>query len=425
MNTKKSFRVLRHACLMVARTTKSYALLSVTVVLSFSLLLGYLCYTDSSLLNRYKDLFSYRRGDILIYDDMYQETKFQTLLQQLSKEVDTQYHICYEGAVGRSEGIYQIEGMDDLSETVTLHNWYLLYRPDQSWTTPLWDLPTGEIVWTDGRSNEYFSMEADEAIINEGLYYALGFDQTKDPLYTFQFENGLKLSLKIVGYALDNFAPFTVDLENGTEGESYRNQLILSTKLISDMHILQTEGSVSGRYIIIHTDDPEHIWNLCSNLGYDTGISAFLQQNKALEQIRIEKSNKAIITCALLLLLGVNLYSCFTNALNDRKFEIGVKRAIGASSGSIVRQFLYESIIVMMVDIFISVVLVTDIFILYKSIYEAIPDQWGNLNQWILYISPESIAMFVVCSVSLTIVFSIIFAYKSTQVEIVQYLKAE
>lgn len=425
MNTRKPFRVLRHACLMVARTAKCYSLLSVTVVLSFSLLLGYLCYTDSSLLNRYKNLFSYRRGDILIYDDMLQETKFQALLQQLSKEGGTQYHICYEGAVGRSEAVYQAVGTDPIPKAVTLHNWYLLYRPDQSWTTPLWDLPTGEIVWTDGRTTPYFSLEAEEAVINEGLYYALGFDRTEEPVYTVCFENGLKLTLKIVGYARDDTVPFTVDWENGTEGKAYRNQLILSTKLLNDAQFLQTEHAVTGRYVLIHTDNPEHIWNLCKNLGYDTGYSVFLQQNKALEQIQAEKSNKAIITCALLLILGINLYSCFTNALNDRKFEIGVKRAIGASNGSIVRQFLYESILVMLIDIMLSVIMVTDGFLLYKFVYERIPDEWGNLNQWILYISPESIAMFAICSISLTIVFSIIFAYKSTQVEIVQYLKAE
>ena len=46
-------------------------------------------------------------------------------------------------------------------------------------------------------------------------------------------------------------------------------------------------------------------------------------------------------------------------------------------------------------------------------------------HDWIIYISPYSIAMFVVGSVAMTVVFSLIFAYKSTQVEIVEYLKAE
>ena len=41
---KRIFRIFPHAVVMVGRTIKSYALLSVTIVLSFSMLLGYLLY---------------------------------------------------------------------------------------------------------------------------------------------------------------------------------------------------------------------------------------------------------------------------------------------------------------------------------------------------------------------------------------------
>ena len=41
---------------MVSRTLQSYMLLSVTIVLSFSLLLGYLLYTDPASYNKYKDI---------------------------------------------------------------------------------------------------------------------------------------------------------------------------------------------------------------------------------------------------------------------------------------------------------------------------------------------------------------------------------
>ena len=80
-----------------------------------------------------------------------------------------------------------------------------------------------------------------------------------------------------------------------------------------------------------------------------------------LETIRAQKTTKALITCAMLLILGINLYSSFSNALNERKFEIGVKRAIGASGFAIVRQFLYESLTVMVANILVSVALVVDI----------------------------------------------------------------
>ena len=46
--------ILPHALTMVWRERRSYALLSVTVVLSLALLLGYMLFTDSRLYNRYR-----------------------------------------------------------------------------------------------------------------------------------------------------------------------------------------------------------------------------------------------------------------------------------------------------------------------------------------------------------------------------------
>ena len=122
----------------------------------------------------------------------------------------------------------------------------------------------------------------------------------------------------------------------------------------------------------------------------------------------------------MLLLLGVNLYSSFSNALNERKYEIGVKRAIGASAWAIVRQFFMEGMAVMLLNILLSVLLVSNLLCLYK-LYQ----HFALGEQWVIAVSLYSAAMFGICSVTLTLVFSMLFAYRSTQVEVVQYLKAE
>jgi hypothetical protein len=79
----------------------------------------------------------------------------------------------------------------------------------------------------------------------------------------------------------------------------------------------------------------------------------------------------------------------------------------------------------MAVNILLSISLVADVAVIYKYIVEHTPDETGAYPDFILYISPYSAAMFGICALSLTVVFSLIFAYKSTRVEIVQYLKAE
>ena len=141
---------------------------------------------------------------------------------------------------------------------------------------------------------------------------------------------------------------------------------------------------------------------------------------------RTEKKTKAYIAMALFVLLGINLYSSFANALNDRKFEIGVKRAVGASEWSIVRQFLYESVCLMLVNTLLSVWLVTACLIGLKYVREHLAEESRfYCKTFIVYLSPYSLGMFAVCAAGLTLVFSLIFAWRSTRVEIVRYLKAE
>ena len=65
---------------MVRRTLRSYMLLSVTIVLSFSLLLGYLGFVDSEIYNEYKHIFKINQGYLKVSDGFGNTAKFDTLL---------------------------------------------------------------------------------------------------------------------------------------------------------------------------------------------------------------------------------------------------------------------------------------------------------------------------------------------------------
>lgn len=432
MRHLKLFSILRHAFTMVFRTLKSYALLSVTIVLSLSLLLGYLLYTDTTLYNEYKDLFSQRRGDVLIADFYFETHKVTTLLDKIPTIGNSICYTVFYGNWGHHTSEYILENSNsDENFRITFSNLHAYFVPDHAWLDGF-NRVSSEIIWVDKRDHTYFSLEADEVILSEKLYFALKLYEEEFPVFHLRSELGLNLVLKVVGYSKSTEPIDYMDLEGWLDTPP----MILSTKLIDSMDLLNaeplsnTKGNqprrpiISQRFIVVYSDRPEEVVQLANIM--KLGVSSvYEQQNAALEKIRSEKSNKAVIAAALLLLLGINLYSSFSNALNDRKFEIGVKRAIGASAWSIVRQFLYESILVMIANILISIALVADVFIAYKFIYERTPDEWGSINDFILYISPYSIAMFTVCSLMLTVVFSLIFAYKSTRVEIVRFLKAE
>lgn len=121
-----------------------------------------------------------------------------------------------------------------------------------------------------------------------------------------------------------------------------------------------------------------------------------------------------------MLILGINLFSSFSNALSGRQFEIGVKQAIGASPWNITLQFLLESLMLMIGNTIISVIIVSDILIIYKFTQRA----FCGYN-WIVYVSPYSMAMYAVCCFSITVLYSGLFAYKSSKVEIIKHLKKE
>ena len=431
----KLFAVLRHAVTMVGRRLKTYAFLSVTIILSFSFLLGYLLLTDSQQYNQYKELFSRRRGDVSCYEVMYGTAaggsgRQKLLHENLDKMKNTKYFTAYYVNLGDMSINYDPEPIGIEKGTIIrlnpLNAWCL---PDNAWLDLL-DVPesfyfpiSNEIVWLDGRGEEPFRLEADEVILSEQVYRLLELDKESEPLFQLRTNTNINTQLRVVGYTK---ATGTADY---SQLETWQNTpgMILSVKFLDWLDrkgypLYGEDGMIYSRNYYIFTDAPERVTALLKTLDYLGSYSVYAAQDAALAQIQSQAGNKAIIACALLVLLGINLYSSFSNAMNERKYEIGVKRAVGASAWSIVRQFLYESLIVMLANVAISIALVVDVGVLYKIFME-----WQSdfLDTYVLYLTPHSMVIFGACAVTLTIVFSLIFAYKSTQVEIVQYLKAE
>jgi len=422
---KKHFRILRHSLTMVGRTLRSYILLSITIVLSFSLLLGYLGFVDSEIYNEYKHIFKINRGNLMVDDGGSNSKRFDTLLEKASEMDDTCFYTVYHSWSQMSDGQY----ITSAGNTLSARQIGVYFLSGYVWDFFRHFSDPYAIQWIDGQNHEYVDLKPGEAILDLATFRALGLDEMEEPIYTFRFTNNLEdcleTQVEVVGIIDLGGAFFT---ENGSTLEYNNNYnpmilLPMSGLTYRDISILSP-----SRYAVFYSESPETIYNLATDLGFELSLSdsVYRWQDSVLESIQTQKSTKALITCAMLLILGINLYSSFSNALNERKFEIGVKRAIGASSFDIVRQFLYESITVMVVNVLISITLVVDIGLIYRLV---IQNTSGNTNflheTYTLYLSPHSIGMFLTCSVTLTVVFSLIFAYQSTQVQVIDYLKAE
>lgn len=430
---KHSKPILHHAVMMVGKTLKSYALLSVTIVLSFSLLLGYLVFTDSSLYNRYKTVFSANRGMILV-EDMYLENgKLEALRNKAENTGNTKLQYYHSVILEYTrQNLYLPE--EELKVDNKLYA-QVFNLPKHTFAfCSLQSIPY-EIVWLDGQEHTDINLSSNEAIVDEVLYHALEFDKVDAPEYTFYFsgsnqnaaDDTLAYHAKIVGYIKDAGSNWTIHQnEAGHAHIDTDNSMILLSSDEVNLERFPVENELWRRHIVMYSDSPEEMAAFAEKLDFVGVFDArCIAQNQALEKIQTSNQTKAIIAAALLLLLGINLYSSFTNALNDRKFEIGVKRAVGASAWAIVRQFMYESILVMVVNILISIAVVADVFLVYKLYLLYLPRDQGRWVDWTIWLSSYSIGMFAACAVALTVVFSLIFAYKSTQVQVVDYLKAE
>lgn len=424
--------ILRHATMMVGRTLKSYALLSVTIVLSFALLLGYLVFTDSTLYNRYREIFAADRGMIYIRDIYLENAKLEMLLQKAEEIGDTSavWYDCAQLNITRNNLILPEQGIPVNNPLMA----EVFVLPQHTFAFCEYGARPWAVHWLDGKEHPDIHLEEGEVIVDEDLYYALELDKMDEPTYTFHFcadtygSPSLQYEARIVGYLKDNHAHWefsSAEVDGTSWNLSNGLTLLLSTDAINQSRFPADEV-IWARNIVVYSDSPEEVVALAEKLDFTGKLDAnCIAQNQALEKIQTANQTKAIITAALLLLLGINLYSCFSNALNDRKFEIGVKRAIGASRWAIVRQFLYESILVMGVNILLSVSVVTDVFLVYKYHLLCLPKDQGQWLSWTIWCSPWSVGMFAVCAIALTVVFSLIFAYKSTQVQVVDYLKSE
>ncbi len=411
---------MRNSFWMVRKNCLSYAKLSITVVLSFVLLFGYMALIDTDLFNRYAFISSLPPEVVGVYS--YDAERHNAFLKQINDHVPD----------AKTLSVFSIETfLDYYSFTTETDNSSLhpaaecVFIPSDIkdfyyYEDTISGIPFVQpLQMVSGRKT--FSLEENEVIINQSFYQALMQKEDKPPEYLYltihwKDETGAYFwKLKIVGVCQDLLTNTVVYKDNVISW--FGVNLYLSRDVLQKMEI---EKIPQIRYMsTIVSNDPVTVISIANNL-QQTVEGVALAQREANRIMRTETKSKGVTAILMFILLSINLYSSFSNVLQTRNYEIGVRRALGASQKSIMQQFLYEAFIVLGTDTILSGIIVLDGMLLYKAFYA-----WKSGQVWMIYIDKSSWYIFCVSSLILIVSFSLIFGYKATTIEIVDYLKKD
>lgn len=382
-----------HSISMVKKNFKSYLLLSISILISFSLLLSYFLFQDSTIYNSYK-FYSRLPQEIVrlslsTFDEDY--TKKREILTNHLDDIGVSYYAYNTANV-------KLFGYD---HNISAANVAIVYLPADAFA-----------YYTIQEGGEYT-----ENILPEGKTLKKGEVWVSEQLYEVFSQNG---DTEI------GFSSFSDIYEVNGQGEPvfYRITETLhgyDGLLVAVLYDPEIHHSVKLSWFFVYAEVQYHeeLMQFADNLGVN-GISSYQLARIQAAQNAQAAYNKATLVIFLYFILAVNLYGSFKNALNDRKFEIGVKRAIGAGKGSIVAQFVSEGLLVMLGNLLLSAFLVIDGFLLYKTILFCTQG-----IRWVIMLTPYSLLMYLVCCLGLSIVFSLLFAYQTTQVNVIENLRAE
>lgn len=422
MKLKKQ-SLTKHSVIMLFRSKKNYILLSFTIVLSFAVLLGFLVYTDTISYNQYKTVYASPPNALLVnqgYDPS--NTVFSAFLSSVKTiDPESEYYtyIPISSRLTQYSSLLYVtaNAIPDGNPPIITDSLAKNPKSPESHIFIDYIYPINII---EGRKD----ITGNEALMNESLFNFLSPDHELPFTLNMPISYGEPevydiVTVEIVGVFEDvtdkNVAPhIDEDGRIAGAGSVYCNISIFNDEIISS-----TIASTQCQTALITTNKPLEVAKLAQANGLVRHSGAEMRQ-QANESMRNTSSTKMYVSMMLFIILGINLFGCFENALSERRFEIGVKRALGAPNFAIIQQFLTESCLIILIDILVSVALIFSIMIGYK-LYMLLAHDYVLT----IHISSYSAAMFGVCSLCMTVLFSTLFAYRATRIEIVKYLKCE
>ena len=179
---RKPLGILRHALTMVRRNLRSYAMLSVTIILSFSILLGFMAYMDSEHYNQYKIPLGRDPSLLRVNADKLSAAR-ANVLQERASEYGTTHSVQFfvSPTMQLSTDGWSLATGEPIGNSLLHTQTYFV--PNECWfidkaiynnSGERGRLDPYEVTWLDGRETNNVTLQPDEIIMDEQLFKALG-----------------------------------------------------------------------------------------------------------------------------------------------------------------------------------------------------------------------------------------------------------
>ncbi len=407
---------------MLYRNLSTYGLLSITIILSFALMLSVFIISDSVRYNKHKEVLSRSPFLTTLEEDAYDVNPakirgfYKPLILQLKHYADTHYYQYMKVNYLRLPNIHGEEWADDSASPTTA-----ICVPTYIWAHYVGSSGGYQLLFNGGQSS--LTLHDDEVIVPETMLEALEkegrglgheltvlFDDAeRDSHDGAPGERGMRVGkFKIVGSYRQRFIT----------GDPTKVGFFDSTRLILPLSAVKKyKANIDRIGLHIHSPFQPRIQKLCSEYGY-MNLQLYNDYVRAMQDNSNAVLLKGIICAAAYIILSINLLGAFANALNKRSFEIGVKRAIGASPGQITLQFLFEGISVIGANILLASI-VSLIPILGYKLYMVL----SKGVTWTIYLSSYSLVIYLVNCLMVCLVASLYFSYRSSKIEVITLIK--
>lgn len=138
------------------------------------------------------------------------------------------------------------------------------------------------------------------------------------------------------------------------------------------------------------------------------------------EEWQSNMQTKAMLLLIVAVISGISVFGTMINSVSDRRKEIGIKKALGASDTSIMLGFVFENLINSLIAIIIATALAGVILLGYSFYQRQI-----LMSDYTVRFYGETIILFVIYTLSSILGFSLLPAYSATQINIIDTLRDE